>query len=1067
MPLGQDINQAVGDLERLRELLENPKISMIELGQALLLDTHSNWVMVWYTVKIEDISEIVKLFLDTIEARILVPLNHDPSHPLVQAAKARLRQSWAQLDLAHMDLADTGDPAVKTLQVCLDYILTSDQNKELSQRFFTPVEVNSALEVIIRQGREYPEMLTDLGNHLLPFWWQYQRKKLAEVTSQAVPVADEKNAKKPLPWILDETARNTLVFIALCLVIGNSQERFAVYGYLMQRPELDIASVGTELFDKPQTLAALINRAKIKPEEFDRILHSPLIPALEQQLSTNAAAAIELGEIYWCAWRLAVAGKTAPDVIATYLSHAITYLTQALYIDDKHFPQRALDLLVEIQQELAAVQHPITKHEEKLQAGTTDVQRKNELRGLEEEESAEKAVGAEQWLLFLSAFKPILAAQTKLESKVETEAIETEVQRRGIEQGRVGMGEEQLVEQKETTSEEKTRAEQYLQGQSAIQVLTSVITPPDEKESQIALTELRLAETTIALRYLEVLATANSAYASLAVDQIIKLLRQKFVDREDPEFPEGDRLPADPEKQLPELSALQAIQFLRNIPAVEQEFEPEMRLAMFEFFFKQHLQPVSKMGSDPREYRAVVYVLDQLNEIGSSLAPERLLDTALSIVQQQKNEEKGFNVFIVKVIAQKKVKIDFIFASIEKLNDVNKNQFILKQEIIQACLGRYEEMSRHERQRLHALIMPAPRNKGELNAQDSYQHDTGYTFQQLRNIFHCWCHRINHGEFVLHEVRAFLTATAIDIKLLQDISNQVINRDSRLAVAAMSVCAIGELHLQSHSIFESKPTERMQAAVKVIFQAQCALSTVAASIQSEDKHEEKAEIKSAVLVTATCKQPLQRTYGQLCDCLAAAKNTSNNIDEKAWNALFLETAYTQFTKNISQTTDAKRRLLILNDAKGMFQTQNQRQVIKNLYTATQPLITMERQQIIQGLQQEEIDHNQAALRLITNTLQRIETKLAIAEIASSINMFTRKAKWDIAQLKPKVPILIALNKSIGTNKFQTKLQEAITAITTMDTISGVTVKQLTQCRDLLFPPVPKPTPILSVPRSKL
>lgn len=95
--------------------------------------------------------------------------------------------------------------------------------------------------------------------------------------------------------------------------------------------------------------------------------------------------------------------------------------------------------------------------------------------------------------------------------------------------------------------------------------------------------------------------------------------------------------------------------------------------------------------------------------------------------------------------------------------------------------------------------MPAPQNKGKLS------------LQQLKNIFHCWCHRINHQEFILPEISRLLTDTTVDINLLQDIGDQVRNRDSSLTKAGMCVCAIGELHQEVGSSFACMSRKFKQA----------------------------------------------------------------------------------------------------------------------------------------------------------------------------------------------------------------------------------------------------------------
>lgn len=671
----------------LEALLKTARSSPQQLAQALLEPDKNDFTPLELLVRLairdrnEDYSEIVRVLLSTIEDQILEPFKYDPKNPWVKRAKEVIRYSFFNyLKPSQLKLTPPYNQALQTLQVFYDYIFERDQVREPSQRFFTVEEISGYTERLMSVASENPDILIELGNRIF-LWWSMYLKTI----QQEVPVAIPGGVTRPLK--LDESSKKMLVLLATCFVVANSGERFSLYGYLMQR-----ADIGSDY----KTLSQMIQDVGITPEELDQLLASPLDANLQKQMRTNPSAAIERGELYLWAWRFAIQRNASRDQIANFLNEAITSLEKALYIDDKQFPARAVELLEEIRKELATAQREVAKLKEAtVTAQPVDVKaekKKDEPLSLEDDidettvptmaepETAEakisqqlqvKAANAQEWLPILESFKPVVAVNIVLKAKIPADKIEQEKERRRAEivesqratrmaaldqLERIDHGEIEVTPAERTTierqaelqlppeeikltSEEEKHLQQQFQSQQAMQILTQTITAPTG-----GLPTPQVRVTQVSFRLLETLARSNTPAAPAARAKILELLHQKFGDRQDPQYADGEgpRLPPDPVGQVPQLTALQAMQFL-SIDRVFSDFHLDEKIgyAIADFYLGQYLQQQraiaeqkrgeQKLEVDIRQPRAVADALSRFFTLGVEGYHDREASVALMV----------------------------------------------------------------------------------------------------------------------------------------------------------------------------------------------------------------------------------------------------------------------------------------------------------------------------------------------------------------------------------------------------------------------------------------------------
>lgn len=197
----------------------------------------------------------------------------------------------------------------------------------------------------------------------------------------------------------------------------------------------------------------------------------------------------------------------------------------------------------------------------------------------------------------------------------------------------------------------------------------------------------------------------------------------------------------------------------------------------------------------------------------------------------------------------------------------------------------------------------------------------------------------------------------------------------------------------------------------------------------------------------------QNTYQQLCDHL---RKTHREI--KNWDATLRAGALAALAQDLENEPNLARVFATLEKTKTMelFSGPAQKEEIKKLYAATLPLIEPDRERIRDDIREEKlVDKVEIARQLIGNTLQRLEAKLAAAELASDV-----KSWWDVRQLTPKVTILKDLHASIGNStEFAKQLAKAMN-----DEGNSITGQQLQECKAILSGKLPPPRVAPSSPK---
>lgn len=646
-----------------------------ELHRALALPDKRGWTPLEYLLHMavvfshDDYTIMLQPLLEVLENEIL----YNPAHLLIKQARQSMQDSFARLKNSHL----VYDTHFKTLQIFFDYIFTVDQNKKEEQRVFTNAEINTSTEILIKLAKKNPQTLEDLGNH---YFMQFDKRKVLDDRGVLGTFFDKKGNAH-----LDENAKNMLAISGVFFAVAHDPQRFDVYRRLMELPN----PIELKL---PESISDLIKRDKINTETFDKLMRSPLVAGLEKQANSDVLAAIELGELYLNAWHFSVRQNAAPDVIANNLNRAITYLNQALYINDKEFPSRALELLTEIRNKLKAIQEKAAEAKQQQTDATIPVKAKEEEKRQKESTSLEEddeAVitrsstpvqietkisvqppvqerSSEQWLAFLSLLTEINNAERQLQQPFTVEEAKGEIEKRRDKAERERLAAQDarteaenailnaqiqgdITEQEanqrlanlpevKAVPEEKALTEaqaiEVLQGQSAIQILVNAIT--DEKTEHV--------DKQMLFRYLEKLALDPKIYSSFAVDHIVDSVKQKFGTRQDPDYHpgEGPRLPPAPDQTLPQLSALQAVQLVRNIPSVQSKISWEDFNSLLSHYLNKYLEQQSQeihlAEPDLRQPRVTSYALSQLLKAEEHLESKEPYPLTLKILRLKLQE---------------------------------------------------------------------------------------------------------------------------------------------------------------------------------------------------------------------------------------------------------------------------------------------------------------------------------------------------------------------------------------------------------------------------------------------